>query len=90
MQLENLTNFKSTDVVVGDSRGMLTIFTNNQILSRRSLLENSISSISIERDSGDLYTVLGSLIILLVDSFRLMKKWRFSDLAIRLLAGRSF
>ncbi len=52
MDLENLTNFNSVDIVVGDSRGMLTIFTNNQILSRRSLLDGSISSTSIEKDSG--------------------------------------
>ena len=37
---------------MGDSKGMLTIFTNNQILSRRGLLQDSILSIAVEKDSG--------------------------------------
>ena len=51
--LENVTNFNSVDILTGDSRGLLTLFTNGQILNRRSLLENSISSIDVERDSGN-------------------------------------
>jgi len=83
--LENLTNFNAVDVVVGDSKGMLTILTNNQILSRRGLLQDSILSIAIEKDSaGNMRILLGCLdgTILAVSPYSTLWKVRLSDVLL--------
>ncbi|XP_065062402.1 uncharacterized protein LOC135689174 isoform X2 [Rhopilema esculentum] len=80
---ENVTNFNSTDILVGDSKGMLTIFTNNQILSRRSLIQSSIASITIEKDSaGNMKILLGSLdgTVLAVSPYSTLWKLRLPDI----------
>ena len=52
MFLHDVTKFGSTDLIVGDSRGTVTIIGNEQILNRRHLSEGCISSLTIDRDLG--------------------------------------
>eukprot|EP00794_Sanderia_malayensis_P020171 gene20171-22146_t len=82
LDLENLTNFNSIDVVSGDSRGMLTIFTNNQILSRRSLLDGNITSVLIDKDSaGNMEILVGSIDgnLLAVSPYTTLSKQKLPD-----------
>ena len=50
--LHNVTKFGSIDLIVGDSKGTVTIINNEQIMNRRSLSEGSVSSLTIDRDQG--------------------------------------
>ena len=50
----DVTKFGSTDMIVGDSVGNLTIFANEQILNRRTLSEGCITAISIDQDLGNI------------------------------------
>ena len=49
----DVTKFGSTDMMVGDSKGNLTIFGNEQILNRRTLSEGCITAITIDQDLGE-------------------------------------
>jgi hypothetical protein len=50
--IHNVTKFVSNDLIVGDSRGMLTVFSNGQILSRQTLSDNSIQCLQVEEDAS--------------------------------------
>jgi hypothetical protein len=52
LHLHNVTKFGSTDLIVGDSKGTLTIFSNEQILNRRILSHGSITSLTVDEDFG--------------------------------------
>lgn len=70
LTVHDVTRFYHNDLIVGNSCGMLTMFCNQQILSRQSLSPDSIICVTVTEDNGKLfackihffkYLVLGSL-----------------------------
>ncbi|KAK3715064.1 hypothetical protein QZH41_012133, partial [Actinostola sp. cb2023] len=60
LHLHNVTKFGSTDLIVGDSKGTLTIFSNEQILNRRILSQGCITTLTVDVDyAGNLAIVVG-------------------------------
>ncbi|XP_077864162.1 uncharacterized protein LOC100373710 [Saccoglossus kowalevskii] len=58
--LHDVTKFGSTDLLVGHSGGMVTVFCNEQIFSRCSITENSVDNLEIDHDAtGNLSIVVG-------------------------------
>ncbi|XP_066911049.1 uncharacterized protein [Clytia hemisphaerica] len=57
----NVTKFSSEDVIVGDSKGLLTILTNGQILKRTQICDSKINAITLDVDSvGNQSIIVGS------------------------------
>lgn len=50
--LHNVTKFGSVDLIVGDSKGMLTFFGNKQILYKMAISEGCISAVTTDIDAG--------------------------------------
>lgn len=50
MECSDLTMFGKKDLIVGDSEGFCTIFSEEKILLRKKISENSISSICVHKD----------------------------------------
>ncbi|KXJ19091.1 uncharacterized protein LOC110231309 [Exaiptasia diaphana] len=60
LHLHNVTKFGSCDMIVGDSKGTLTIFSNEQILNRRILSQDCIIALTVDVDhAGNLAIVVG-------------------------------
>ena len=50
--LHDVTKFGSVDLIVGDSKGMLTFFGNKQILYKMAISEGCISAVITDIDAG--------------------------------------
>ncbi|XP_074661607.1 uncharacterized protein LOC141914237 [Tubulanus polymorphus] len=51
LALHNVMKFASIDVITGDSKGMLTVFSNGQILSRQPISNHSLNCLQILQDA---------------------------------------
>lgn len=48
--LHDVTKFGSVDIITGDSRGLMTILSNGQILDRQHVSDHSINSLKVDED----------------------------------------
>ncbi|XP_041353691.1 uncharacterized protein LOC121371685 [Gigantopelta aegis] len=60
MTIHDITKFYHKDLIVGDSKGILTIFCNQQILSRQSVSGNSINCLQVSHDSVGSISIITS------------------------------
>ncbi|XP_001201630.1 uncharacterized protein LOC764949 [Strongylocentrotus purpuratus] len=62
MTIHNIANFGSLELITADSRGMITIFSKQQILDRRSVSDHGLNSLQVDKDAaGNLEIVAGDL-----------------------------
>ena len=54
MAVHDITKFYHNDLLVADSCGSLTIFCNQQILCRKSVLDASINCLQVDQDKSKL------------------------------------
>lgn len=53
MTIHNIANFGSLELITADSRGMITIFSKQQILDRRSVSDHGLNSLQVDKDAGE-------------------------------------
>ena len=52
LAIHDVTRFYSNDLVVVDSRGMLTVFCNEQILNRRQISDHCIQCLQVQQEAS--------------------------------------
>ena len=55
MAVDDVTRLHSKDVVVADSKGMVTIFHKRQILRRKAVSDDAIHCIAVQKDACKLF-----------------------------------
>ena len=53
VRVDDVTKLSASDLVVADSRGIVTIFCNEQILTRKVVSEHCIHCLQVDRDTSE-------------------------------------
>nr|XP_054758134.1 uncharacterized protein LOC129264307 [Lytechinus pictus] len=62
MHIHNIANFGSLELITADSRGMITVFSKQQILDRRSVSNHGLNSLQVDKDAaGNIEIVAGDV-----------------------------